>query len=115
MNNRNPHVLAKKLRLNSTEAEKTIWSLLRRKTLGCKFRRQHPVDHYIADFICIERGLVIEIDGGQHTPEVDAVRSNYFQKRGYRILRFWNNEVLENKEGVYDRIVVAIGEQGKET
>jgi len=87
-----------------TVAERAVWAMLRRKSLSCKFRRQHPVDSYIVDFISIERGLIIEIDGGQHTEEKDRVRTKHLEKRGYQVLRFWNNEVLENKEGVFNVI-----------
>lgn len=109
---RNPHNTAKELRQNMTEAEKVIWSMLRRKSLNCKFRRQHPVDCYIVDFICTEQGLIIEVDGGQHTPEKDAARTAHLEKRGYRILRFWNNEVLENEEGVFQTIQKALSRRG---
>lgn len=92
--------LAQKLRRNQTEAEKKIWSLLRNSQAGYKFRRQFPIDPYIVDFICVDKKLVIEIDGGQHTEEKDQARDAFLKAKGYRILRFWNNEVLDNNEGV---------------
>ena len=105
---RNPHDTAKSLRRSQTDAEKLLWSVLRNGKQRCKFRRQHPVDHYIVDFICIERSLVIELDGGQHAVDKDAVRTRYLEQRGYRIIRFWNDEVLRNKEGVFQAILKAL-------
>lgn len=95
---------AKHLRRNQTDVEKIIWVLLRRKNLGFKFKRQQPIDHYIVDFVCFEKRLVIEIDGGQHTIEKDRKRTEYLEKQNYRIVRFWNNEVTENKESVFQTI-----------
>jgi very-short-patch-repair endonuclease len=97
-------IYPRKLRREQTDAEKIVWSILRNNQLGCKFRRQHPVGDYIVDFICLEKSLVIEIDGGQHSIEVDKVRSDFIESRGFKILRFWNNEIFESREGVYDRI-----------
>lgn len=96
---------ALRLRNTMTDAERVVWSLLRNRRISCKFRRQQPIDHYIADFLCFELRLIIEVDGGQHTPEKDAIRTQYLQQQGFRILRFWNNDVLENKEGVYQTIL----------
>jgi very-short-patch-repair endonuclease len=99
--------LARKLRHEGTEAERRIWHLLRSRQIGTKFRRQQPIEGYIVDFVSFERRLIIEIDGGQHTD-----RSDYEERRtrcllanGFRILRFWNNDVIENEEGVYERIM----------
>jgi very-short-patch-repair endonuclease len=92
------------LRQNMTEAERRIWQILRmRQSNGYKFRRQVPIGRYIADFVCREARLIIEIDGGQHdhSSAGEAERSAFLQSEGYRILRFWNNEVLENLEGVH--------------
>ncbi len=102
---------AKDLRVHATEAEKKLWKLLRSKQLeGCKFRRQHSVGNYITDFACVEKGLIIELDGGQHdaAQSYDDARTAFLEEAGYRVLRFWNNEVLENSEGVYDKIVDAV-------
>lgn len=107
----NPHTTAKKLHTHQTDAEKLLWSILRSKKLGCKFRRQHPIDQYIVDFVSIERGLIIEVDGGQHTEDKDRARTEHLQGRGYRILRFWNDEMLKNKEGVYEIIQKALKEE----
>lgn len=101
---------AKKLRRNQTEAEKILWSLLRNNQLNYKFRRQHPIDPYIVDFFCVELSLIIELDGGQHTEEADGKRSLYLEEQGFRMLRFWNNEVLKNREGVYQSICMTVAE-----
>jgi len=101
--------LAKGLRRRSTDAEQLIWSRLRAGRLeGMKFRRQHPIGPYIADFVCLERKLIIELDGSQHAlPEEllkDSQRSEWLEKEGYSVLRFWDNEVLTNTEGVLEVI-----------
>jgi len=93
------------LRRDSTDAEGLVWFLLRNRRLGgFKFRRQHPVGPYILDFYCQETKLAIELDGGQHnSPEemiYDQERTCYLSALGIRVLRFWNNEVLNNPEGV---------------
>ena len=96
---------ARTLRQNQTDAEKKLWRLLRDRQLnGCKFRRQHPIPPYIVDFFCEEIGLIVEVDGGQHTPEKDAKRSEFLNQNNFKILRFWNNEVLENIKGVLEMI-----------
>ena len=90
-----------------TDAERLLWQHLRSRQLaGLKFRRQHPIGRYILDFVCLEAGLVIEVDGGQHGPQhsYDEARTAWLGQRGYRVLRFWNNEVLTNPEGVRERI-----------
>ncbi len=92
------------LRSNQTMAEKIIWSLVRRQQLAYKFKRQQPIDHYICDFVCFEKRLIIEIDGGQHSYEKDKIRTQYLENNGFVILRFWNNDVLSNKEGIYNVI-----------
>jgi very-short-patch-repair endonuclease len=94
---------ARTLRQNMTEAESRVWQILcSHQMKGYKFRRQVPIGPYIADFVCHEARLIVEIDGGQHDrsspPEVE--RSGSLQNEGYRILRFWNNEVLANLDGV---------------
>lgn len=99
---------ARRLRRDQTDAEKSLWQALRSRQLsGLKFRRQHPVGPYIADFCCLECKLIIELDGGQHALETDADdrRSDSLAQRGYHVLRFWNHEVLTNLEGVLHRIV----------
>ena len=102
-----PTLRARELRRSSTPAERLLWSRLRdRRVDGFKFRRQYPVEGFIVDFLCAEKSLVIEIDGGQHqtTTEYDARRTEALNGSGYRVLRFWNNEVLEQLDGVLDVI-----------
>lgn len=102
---------ARNLRVNQTDAEMRIWSHLRNRGLGgARFRRQITIDPYIVDFICTDRKLIIEIDGGQHAEQVeaDAERTEFLKLRGYRVLRFWNNEVLENTEGVLEVILAEL-------
>jgi very-short-patch-repair endonuclease len=97
--------LAKSLRKRKTEAEKLLWWHLRSKQINSlKFRRQQPIGPFIADFVCFEKRLVIELDGGQHAieQEKDREREGWFNKEGFRILRFWNTEVLQNIEGVVE-------------
>ena len=102
-----PVHFARRLRRESTDAERKLWSRLRAQQLGCKFRRQVPIDRFIADFVCIEAKLVIEVDGGQHNIDVarDLERTAVLESAGYLVLRFWNNEVLQNTDGVVERIV----------
>ncbi len=97
--------LAKELRHTQTEAEGVLWSKLRNKQLdGIKFRRQQPLGGYIVDFVSLDKKLIIEIDGGQHSEEQaikqDGQRTKWLENEGYRVIRFWNNDVLENLEGV---------------
>src|SRR6266446_3163951 len=101
------HTRARTLRHNMTEAERRVWQMLRSHQMKrYKFRRQVPIGRYIADFVCHEARLIVEIDGGQHarsSPQ-EAERSGFLQNEGYRILRFWNNEVLVNLDGVHETI-----------
>jgi very-short-patch-repair endonuclease len=91
---------ARKLRLRSTDAERALWHHLRNRTLmNCKFRRQHPIGPYVVDFACVERALIIELDGGQHVQcDADALRTQFLQANGFRVLRFWNNDALMQTE-----------------
>jgi very-short-patch-repair endonuclease len=94
---------ARNLRREMTDAEKLLWRHLRMKQFeGYKFRRQHPLGKYIADFVCLDAGLILEVDGGQHAEQLvdDADRTQWLDTKGFRVMRFWNNEVLENIEGV---------------
>jgi|SRR5260221_9425556 len=102
--------LARQLRHHSTEAEKRVWHLLRSRQIGAKFRRQQPIEGYIVDFVSFEHRLVIELDGGQHADasEYEEQRTRCLEANGFRILRFWNNEVMENQEGVFERIMTAL-------
>jgi len=100
---------AKNLRSSSTDAERVLWCHIRAKRLdGFKFRRQHPMGKYIVDFICLESKIVIELDGGQHAdPGIetyDRERDNWLERAGYRVLRFWDNDVLLNTKGMLEVI-----------
>ena len=103
--------VARKLRKNLTDAERHLWRHLRRRQSdGFKFRRQAPIGRYVVDFFCPDAELIVEIDGGQHADqmEYDANCTEWLESRGYRVLRFWNNEVLENTEGVIETIRAAL-------
>src|SRR5580693_7878692 len=98
---------ARELRREQTDAERVMWNVLRdRQLLNLKFRRQHPVGNYIADFCCIEKGLIIELDGSQHFEHVaqDAERTKWLNEHGFQVLRFWNNHVLLGIDGVVEQI-----------
>ncbi len=91
------------LRAASTDAERKLWSLLRGRGLGgFKFRRQFPVGRYVADFACVEAKLIVEADGGQHEANAahDAERTAFLETGGWRVIRFWNTDILQNIEGV---------------
>jgi primosomal protein N' (replication factor Y) len=106
--------LARRLRRHGTDAEALLWQRIRnRALLGGKFRRQHPIGPYVGDFVCIEARLVIELDGGQHDPGADetSVRTAFLEGRGLRVLRFWNNDVIANLDGVLERIACALQER----
>jgi len=102
-------VLARRLRKSSTFAERKLWKYLRSRGLsGFKFVRQEPIGPYVVDFVCREKRLVIEVDGGQHaTDKRDVIRDRWLVDHRYRVLRFWNNEVLGNIEGVWETIFAA--------
>jgi very-short-patch-repair endonuclease len=105
-----PH--ASSLRKNATDAERLLWSVLRNRQLGgYKFRFQTSVGPYIADFLCVEASLIVEVDGGQHSVIVDAARTQFLEGMGYRVIRFWNNEVIENLPGVAEAILAAAAQQ----
>lgn len=102
---------ARRLRRNLTDAERKLWSRLRRRQLdGHYFRRQVPVGRFIVDFLCKERRLIVEVDGGQHAERrrADAARSLRLQARGYRVIRFWNNDVIGNIDGVLETIRIEL-------
>ncbi|MGA9865525.1 MAG: DUF559 domain-containing protein [Acetobacteraceae bacterium] len=103
-------VLARKLRREATVVEQRLWRALRESALPWKFRRQHPIGRRIADFACPACKLVIELDGGQHAAEMseDAARSAELAAHGYRVIRFWNNEVTENLDGVLRRVLAEL-------
>ena len=102
---------ARQLRVVMTDAERRLWSALRgRRLQGFKFRRQHPLGPYVLDFACVEHRLVIEADGGQHADcDTDRRRTAWLEARGWRVIRFWNNEILENTDGVLDAILRVLG------
>lgn len=105
----NKKSFAKRLRKDLTPAERILWSKLRNFQLeGKKFRRQQVIDHYIVDFVSFETRLIIEIDGGQHNSEEgiqkDLSRSQYLEKQGFRIIRFWNDDVIFRTDTVLEEI-----------
>src|SRR5271168_1773794 len=98
---------ARRLRSDATDAERKLWYRIRQRQLGgIRFRRQVPIGPYIVDFACIERQLIIEVDDGQHDAEqvADARRTAWLEARGWRVVRFWNNEVPGNIEGVLETL-----------
>ena len=106
--NRNLKPFARKLRKNMTDAELTLWAKLRRKQLnGHTFYRQKNIGNYIVDFYCPGAKLVVELDGGQHAKDkdYDERRDEFLQREGYRVLRFWNDEMLTNKDYVLQTVL----------
>ena len=101
---------AQRLRRETTDAERKLWRALRNRQLdGAKFRRQQPIGPFIADFVCQERRLIIEADGGQHSESLnDARRTAFLESKGYRVLRFWNNDILRNVDGVAQIIATVL-------
>jgi very-short-patch-repair endonuclease len=104
-------VRARRLRAESTDAERKLWSALAgRAAGGAKFRRQVPIDRYFADFACVKARLVVELDGGQHADQedYDARRSETLAACGWRVIRFWNSDVMENLDGVVETILAEL-------
>jgi len=101
---------AREMRANPTRAERRLWSMLRNRRMpAAKFRRQHAIAPYIVDFACIERWLIIEADGGQHADsKSDPRRDAYLRRLGFRVLRFWNDDVLGNSSGIFEAIAAAL-------
>ena len=98
----------RELRKNLTEAERLLWKNLRlRQIAGYKFRRQQPIGEYIVDFLCFEKRLIVEVDGGQHAEEIayDSKRDEWLKSQGFSILRFWNHQVSKEIEAVKERIL----------
>lgn len=98
---------AKELRRSMADAERILWQRLKAKQLnGLKFRRQEQIGHFIVDFICFEKGVVVEADGGQHAleKEKDEERTQWLNSQGFTVLRFWNNDILTNTDGVMEAI-----------
>lgn len=109
---RKPHPVAGALRKDMPSTEKRLWYFLRRKALGgFRFRRQHTIGPYIADFVCLEAKIVVELDGDQHAlgaaPKRDEKRDAFLVTKGFEVLRFWNNEIYENVDGVLETILEA--------
>lgn len=103
--------VARRLRRNRTDAEDRLWFHLRNRQLeGAKFRFQSPVADYVADFLCVEARLIVELDGGQHAEQMeqDAERTRALEASGYTVIRFWNNDVLANADGVLETIRLAL-------
>jgi very-short-patch-repair endonuclease len=105
---------ARRLRRDATDAEKRLWCALRESFPAAKFRRQSPVGPFFADFLSFRYKLIVEVDGGQHAQAAaaDARRTRYLEREGYSVIRFWNNEVLANTEGVVEAISLALRERG---
>jgi len=103
--------IARRLRRQPTDAERRLWARLRSRGLhDAKFVRQQPIGPFVVDFVCRESKLVIEVDGGQHAAsKSDAVRDRWLKEQGYRVLRFWNHDVLQNIDGVLEVIARALG------
>jgi very-short-patch-repair endonuclease len=103
--------LARDLRKNMTDAERLLWYHLRhRQFAGCRFRRQAPIGPYIVDFVCFEHRLIVELDGSQHAVQVeeDVRRTEWLNSQGFRVLRFWNNQMFEEREEVLETIWIAL-------
>jgi very-short-patch-repair endonuclease len=105
--------LSRHLRRRTTIAERALWNRLRSRALfGMKFVRQEPIGPYIVDLVCREQRLVIEVDGGQHVGSSrDAIRDRWLRNHGYRVLRFWNNDVIANADGVLEAIADTLQQQ----
>ena len=112
-----PNLQARAMRREPTEAERLLWARLRDRRLGGhKFRRQHPLGAFVADFACLERRLIVEANGEQHVESKhDADRTEWLRAQGWRVVRFWNNEVRENPDGVAEAILVILrGQEASE-
>ena len=103
-------VRARKLRRASTDPERLLWAYLRNRHLGgYRFARQYPIGPYFADFVCRERRLVVELDGGQHSDSsYDTARDRFLNRAGYSVLRYWNNDVTHNLNGVLDTLLLVL-------
>jgi len=103
---------ARQLRKSMTDAEHALWARLRRRQVhGYKFRRQHPLSGYIVDFVCLDEKLVVEVDGGQHDEQrdEDARRTRCLEQEGFRVMRFWNHQVLGELDAVIEAIAEVLG------
>ncbi|MCY4114086.1 MAG: endonuclease domain-containing protein [Chloroflexi bacterium] len=102
---------ARRLRSGSTDAERVLWRLLRNREFGgWKFRRQAPIGRYVVDFVCFEKRLIVEVDGGGHQRRVhaDAERTRWLEGQGFRVVRFWNNQVLGETAAVEEAVLTAL-------
>jgi len=101
---------ASSFRREPTGAERLLWALLRDRRLNYRFRRQHPIGNYVADFACVGHRLVVELDGSQHADRsgYDQVRDAFIRKQGFTVLRFWNPDLAQNREGVLETILQAL-------
>lgn len=109
--------LARGLRHHQTDAEQRLWGCLRNRRLdGFKFKRQQPGNGYIVDFICLDKMLVVELDGGQHATQSgeDKIRTGYLNRCGFTVLRFWNNDIFSNLRGVLEHIVTHVKMHARE-
>jgi len=110
--------LARNLRKNQTDTEQILWLQLRKKRfLSYKFRRQFPIEPYVVDFICLELKLIIELDGSQHSEQVDqdAERTLFLNQCGFKVVRFWNNEVINNLDGVMESLQLLVDARERES
>ena len=108
---------AKELRKNSTDVEIILWQQLRNRQLsGYKFRRQVPVDSYIVDFMCKSTKLIVELDGSQHAEQqdYDKKRTQYLETKGFKVFRFWNNEIIKNLSGVLEALTLTLSQRERE-
>ncbi|MDP2882506.1 MAG: DUF559 domain-containing protein [Azonexus sp.] len=104
--------ISQELRNTATDAERQLWQYLRGQHLGVKFRRQHPFNNFVLDFLCLEKKLVVELDGGQHSEATskDEIRTRELAASGFRVLRFWNIQVFHETEAVIETIMAALAE-----
>ena len=106
-----PTARARELRQNATDAERALWQAISaRKIAGIRFNRQVPISPFICDFVARSIGLVIEVDGGQHSADADEGRTSHIEAKGFRVIRFWNNDVLTNLDGVVTEITRVIAD-----
>ena len=101
------------LRKELTLAERKLWAHIRNDQLGVNFRRQHAIGNYIPDFVCLEKKLIVELDGSQHLEheEYDQTRTKYLESLGYKVIRFWNNDAMNNTDGVILAIIHAMDDE----
>ena len=104
------------LRKELTPAERKLWAYIRNDQLGVNFRRQHAIGNFIPDFVCIEKNLILELDGSQHLEQVeyDTERTKYFETLGYKVIRFWNNQIMNDINGVIRAIQFALESENPE-